>query len=219
MKIKSIFTTLVYSLSFCSSNFTQALDLPPNEEYLSNRLLKIDRRYSSFLLVLDLLKHRQAKVLVETGTARDGDKNFSGDGGSTIIFGDWASQNNALLFTVDISSQAIENARISTIKFTDSIIFCCSDSISFLKDFNQSIDFLYLDSFDYDFNNPLPSQQHHLYEIMAAYPKLHADSIVMVDDCDLPHGGKGKFIIEFLLEKGWTIIYEGYQTILVKNIL
>lgn len=53
----------------------------------------------------------------------------------------------------------------------------------------------YLDSFDFDISNPLPSQKHHLKEIEAAYDKLTDNSVVMIDDCDLPGGGKGKGVI------------------------
>lgn len=187
-----------------------------NHKYLINRLPKVDRRYASFLLVLELLEHRQAKVLVETGTARWGDKNFSGDGGSTIIFGEWASKNRAILSTIDIDIQAIENAKTATQDFKDHIHYCCSDSILYLSEYDQLIDFLYLDSFDFDFGYSPSSQEHHLKEITAAYSKLHKNSIVMIDDCDLPEGGKGKLVIKFLLEKGWVIIYSGYQTILVQ---
>lgn len=187
-----------------------------NASFLTDRLTKNDVRYPSFLLVLELLEHRQAKMLVETGTARGGGENFFGEGGSTVIFGDWACQHNAILNTIDISSESIENARTAAQAYNNSINFICSDSILFLKDYDQPIDFLYLDSFDFDFEDPLPSQEHHLKEIEAAYPKLHSNTIVMIDDCDLPHGGKGKLVIEFLLQKGWIIIYKGYQVILTQ---
>jgi hypothetical protein len=77
------------------------------------------------------------------------------------------------------------------------------------------IDFLYLDSYDYEWNNPSPSQEHHLREIQAAFPRLHENSVVMIDDCALPQGGKGKLAIEYLKERGWKILLEQYQTILI----
>lgn len=188
-----------------------------SQKYLDNRIVLGDKRYPSFLLALELLEKVNAKTLVETGTARNGDKNFWGDGGSTILFGEWAYRNEAILHSVDIAKWAIENAQAATIKYAPSIHFTCGDSITFLKNFDQPIDFLYLDSFDFDEHNPKPSQEHHLKEIIAAYPLLHENSIVMVDDCDLPFGGKGLLIIEFLLENGWTIVYQGYQTILMRS--
>lgn len=187
------------------------------ENFLTGRLSKQDKRYPTFLLALQLLKQLKAKTLIETGTARNGDQNFWGDGGSTIIFADWASKNNALLHSVDISPIAIQYAKEASIPYQDHIQFTVGDSIAFLKNFNQPIDFLYLDSFDFELNNPLPSQNHHLKELIAAYSKLHDKTVIMIDDCDLPHGGKGKLAIEFLIKKGWIVLHSGYQVILVSS--
>ena len=93
--------------------------------------------------------------------------------------------------------------------------FVCSDSVSFLQNFGKTIDFLYLDSYDFDVDNPFPSQHHHLLEISAAYPFLNENSIVLIDDCDLPHGGKGKLAIQFLMQRGWQVLMSGYQVLLI----
>lgn len=216
MCTRILFTTLLTTFLSLAS-LAQAASVSGNSQYLKNRLASNDRRYESYIKVLDLLNERNAKLLVETGTSRGGDSNFIGDGGSTIIFGHWASLNDAYLFTVDIDQGALANADWAARNYSNSIEFVCSDSIKYLSEFSQQIDFLYLDSFDFDFYNPTPSQNHHLFEIEAAYDKLHDNSIVMIDDCDLPYGGKGKLVIEFLLERGWKIVYEAYQVILVKN--
>lgn len=224
-----IFIHFHFSLIFlCSCSFVSSRHLSPSPEeqlsaskdisatqYLIGRQDPSSPRYLSFVKTIQLLDDRKARILVETGTARYGDKNL-GEGGSTIIFGDWATQNNALLYTVDISPTAIENAKSATIPFAEHIKYICGDSVNFLKFFGFPIDFLYLDSYDYDQFNPKPSQKHHLKEITAAYPYLHKNSVVMIDDCALPNGGKGKRVIKFLKEKGWEIIYEGYQVILIK---
>lgn len=207
-------TLFLYLLFLIIPSFFNAIG--PGD-YLVNCLGQADKRFPTMFNALYLLEQHHAKVLVETGTARDGDKNFGGDGGSTIIFGKWASQNGAMLYSVDITPSAIENAKKATEVCRDQIQFTCGDSIQFLKEFDQSIDFLYLDSFDFDFGNPLPSQEHHLKEIMAAYPKLHQNSIVMIDDCDLPYGGKGKLAIEYLTSLGWVIFQNGYQVIMMQE--
>lgn len=185
-----------------------------SEKYLENRLPKNDKRFASFVFALDLLQKRNATILVETGTARFGTQNFGGDGGSTVLFADWASKNGAFLYSVDIDPQSVKNAKNATIAYKKYRKVVCSDSIAFLKNFNQPIDFLYLDSYDFELNNPNPSQQHHLREIEAAYPFLHADSIIMLDDCDLPHGGKCPLVIDYLRKRGWKVIFKGYQVIL-----
>jgi len=194
------------------------------QEFLESRIAKSDKRYSTFKYALSLLEERNAKVLVETGTARYGSKNCSGDGCSTLIFGNWAIAHGAKVFSVDIDRSAVGAAEIAVlIAFSKeeylkgTIKIVCQDSVSFLNDFDRKIDFLYLDSYDVDLNNPYPSQEHHLKEIIAAYPHFSQNCIVMIDDCDLPFGGKGKLVIEYLLERGWTIAASEYQTILVKN--
>jgi hypothetical protein len=223
--MKPILYSMFFSL-FIASHCCEAIndsktanphiaEIKEGVQYLANRIGKTDRRYPSFLLALQLLKSRHAKVVVETGTARNGDQNFWGDGGSTIIFGDWAAHNQAIFYSVDITPGAIENAKKATQAYAKHIQFFCCDSIEFLHHFSQPIDFLYLDSYDFNLQDPLPSQHHHLNEIMAAYPWLHKNSVVMIDDCDLPHGGKGKLVIEYLTARGWKIVYKGYQVILV----
>ncbi len=188
----------------------------PNH-YLYGKITESDRRYKTFFIALELCEKRHACVLVETGTARHGDTNFEGDGGSTLIFGQWAKDHNAKLFTVDINPEALERAQLAATnaKADTAIHFVQSDSIEFLKNFQGTIDFLYLDSYNFELNNPRPSQLHHLAEIRAAYPHLHKESIIMIDDCDLPHGGKGKYVIQYLKNQGWKVVCSGYQVIMV----
>ena len=161
-------------------------------------------RAKMFELVLRLIDTRQCKTIVETGTAR-GPKPFNGDGGFTPIFGYWCTLNSAKLYSVDIKPDAIKNALNLIKEFSNNVHLFLDDSVHFLENFDKTIDFLYLDSFDFDSNNPVPSQLHHLREIQTAYDKLAPNAVVMIDDCGLPHGGKGKFVVEYLQKKGWFI--------------
>lgn len=215
--MRNIFLSFTLMMTFFA--FSVHGDNSPRapQDYLTNRLDPNDQRYKTFLKALELLEQRNALMLVETGTARDGDKNFAGDGGSTIIFGDWAKQNGALLYTVDITPAAIEGSKSATKEYADNIEYVCGDSVTFLENFQGPIDFLYLDSYDFDFSNPAPSQEHHLKEIIAAYPHLHENSIVMIDDCGLPKGGKGKLVIKYLLSRGWFIKQKNYQVIMLNR--
>lgn len=190
------------------------------QKYLHGRIDQNDKRYPSFCIALSLLQERDAKVLVETGTARYGGYNFINyvqDGGATVIFSDWAFQNRAKFFTVDINPDYLANAKQACAYHMKNTKFICKDSVEFLRNFHGRIDFLYLDSMDFDQDNPLPSQEHHLREIKAAYTKLHKQSVVMIDDCNLPHGGKGNLVIPFLESRGWKILYKGYQVICIKT--
>ena len=174
-------------------------------------------RAETMKYAMELMSQRQAQVIVETGTARGGHEPaeyLRGDGGSTLVFGNWAMKNDSMLYSVDISPEAVEAARY-LLGSNQNVQCICQDSVQFLKDFNQQIDFLYLDSFDFDFDNPEPSQEHHLKEIIAAYSKLTSKSVVMIDDCSLPNGGKGKLVIEYLIDRDWVIVANIYQVILV----
>ena len=189
------------------------------KHYLHHKLSKKDKRYPTFLSALQLIKERNLKTIIETGTSRCGDKNFEGDGGSTIIFAQWAKDYKSEFYSVDLSEENLLQAKSAVHnllgKPNSRIHFVCSDSIAFLQSFGRQIDFLYLDSYDYEENNPLPSQHHHLFEIHAAYPYLTENSVVMIDDCDLPHGGKGRLAIEYLIDRGWKILENRYQVILI----
>lgn len=189
------------------------------KHYLKNKLSSNDKRYATFHRTLELLSERNAKVLIETGTSRCGASNYQGDGGSTILFSQWAQVYGAEFFSVDIEQAYLNNARSAVYKelssFYPNLHFVCSDSVTFLQNFGKTIDFLYLDSYDFEENNPFPSQHHHLLEVCAAYPFLTEDSVILIDDCALPHGGKGKLAIDFLLERGWKILENGYQVLLI----
>jgi len=187
-------------------------NLQPALTFLHKSL--IDARAKTMHTALQLMETRNVKTIVETGTARGGHMAFSGDGGFTIITGYWCSLNGAKLYSVDINPTALKNARTMILDYEEAIDLIEDDSVHFLKNFNKKIDFLYLDSLDFEKDNPEPSQRHHLAEIEAAYDKLKPNSVVMIDDCDLPHGGKGKLVIDYLVKRGWEIVAQSYQVIL-----
>lgn len=170
--------------------------------------------------VLRLLEEREAKTLVETGVARMGLEKSKSDGASTVVFGMWAKQNEGHLYSVDIDPEATERAgaAVSEMGLTDNVTLVTSDSVAYLDDFTDSVDFLYLDSYDYhktDTAIQTASQDHHLKEIKAIEGCLHDDTVILIDDCDMPNGGKGKLVIERLTAQGWKVHMSEYQVILV----
>lgn len=207
MRLACLLWLTIFSCTFLSAN----------EAIFYNRISPGGLRYDTFLKTMQILEKRGAKVLVETGTSRGGFNSFGGDGGSTILFSHWASLHGAQFYSVDICPKNIFASAQATKAYANHVTYICADSVEFLTHFSQKIDFLYLDSYDFDANNPAPSQQHHLKEIQAAYPLLHAESVVLIDDCRLPHGGKGKLVIAYLMEKGWKIVAKDYQVLMVKK--
>jgi hypothetical protein len=91
------------------------------------------------------------------------------------------------------------------------------DSVEFLWSLPEAykIDFLYLDSYDIEKDNPHPSQLHHVKELCAVMKNLKKDTIIVVDDHDafFTNGeiGKGTYVKDFMDNIGATLLFEGYQ--------
>lgn len=180
------------------------------------------RRRITFKKTLELLDQRKAKVLLETGTSRKGLNGTKNDGAATIVFGKWASLNNAHLSSVDISEASIKGSKeeVERQNLSEYISLHLGDSVAFLENFDEKVDFLYLDSYDYsrtDSEIQKASQEHHLKEFKAIENQLHDNTIVLIDDCRLPAGGKGKLVIDYMQNKGWQVIIDAYQVLLLKN--
>ncbi len=174
-------------------------------------------RFKSFEETLRLSYQRKAKTIVETGTARGKTKFFFikrynwKDGMSTPIFAEYAKFINGNLHTCDISSENIENAKKFTSNFSDHIRFYIKDSLVFLKEFNNPIDLLYLDSLDG--HNPIAASNHQLKEAQIAINRLHNKSLILLDD----KGSKTNLSINFFKENKYKIIFEtDYQVLLSK---
>lgn len=177
------------------------------------------KRRDTFLKVLDLLDQFNAKVIIETGTSREGLKGAKYQGAASIVFGKWAKLNDAKMHSVDISEESVRVSQLEVDAqgLNQYVKLHLSDSVAFLANFKERVDFLYLDSYDYseDVEVQRLSQEHHLKEFKAIEDQAHKDTIVLIDDCDLPGGGKGKTVIAYMQTKGWQIIMANYQVLLL----
>ncbi len=186
------------------------------------RKYNFGKRRDTLREVLRLLDARGAKVLVETGVARMGLEKSKGDGASTIVFGLWSRQNDAHLYSVDIDPEATAKAgeAVAAMELADHVTLVTSDSVAYLAEFTDAVDFLYLDSYDYHKTDTAiqeASQAHHLKEIEAIEGCLHDGTVILIDDCDMPNGGKGKLVIERLTANGWQVHMSEYQVILLRD--
>ena len=183
-------------------------------EFLKKYNNKKNIRYESFEFTLKEALKRNLKNIVETGTSRGKIKFFFfrklnwKDGMSTIIFSEYAKNNNGHLYTCDISKENIISAKKFTKKFKKFISYYIDDSINFLNNFSNKIDLLYLDSLDG--HNEIAASKHQLKEIEVSINKLHNNSLVLLDDVGL----KTNLSIEYLLQKGFLKIFETQYQIL-----
>ena len=147
----------------------------------------------------------EPKVIVETGTIRN---ERNADGHSTIKFANYVIKNGGHFSSVDNNLEAVELSRkLAALSSQVNIIH--SDSLTFLSDFKQKIDVLYLDS----------ANDKHLIlkEAKMAMSKLKKDSIIMIDDAGKDaNAEKGDLVIPWLKENGWEIIMDYYQVILMR---
>lgn len=173
-------------------------------------------------------------TIVETGCARTRG-NWAGDGQSSVLFDTYlaAREPGSGGWAIDLDPQATAVCRELV---SDRIQLRTGDSVPTLRDLavefrqtGRTIDFLYLDSYDVDWNNPTPSAVHHLKELVSIVPVLRPDTLVMVDDApstcrvvgnssgqydlaSLPVvGGKGTFVAEYARQVGATMLFSHYQ--------
>lgn len=173
---------------------------------------KLGGRADTFEAAFKLLCKLPIPTIVETGCIRQLD-NWAGDGQSTVMFNAFNNTAGGQFWTCDKSPEAVAVAK--TI-MTDPTYAVCGDSVPFLADFSQPIDFLYLDSFDFDQSNPHPSQLHCLYELCAAVRWMDSKSVIMIDDT-WRYGthvmGKGGLAVPFLERIRAMRVASGYQEV------
>ena len=150
-------------------------------------------------------------------------------GAMTMVFADLLKNHTGgSITTIDISPEAMGRCKIYTRDFSEHINYVVSDSVSYLKNLPfwvaEEIDLLFLDSYDLNVFDPMPSYIHHLRELLAVYDNLSDEVIIGVDDNFLPGTivhwnwsdgrteqfdtgnstiGKGTLIDRFLLDSNW----------------
>ncbi len=122
---------------------------------------------------LSLLRESPAYI-VETGSAAWGTK-------STLLFDSYVNSFGGQLDSVDIR---LEPAYSLSQQCSPKTRLFCDDSVNFLKNLeNKKVDFYYLDSFDLNPSDPLPSMMHGLHEFLVILPYLRKHGgLILIDD-------------------------------------
>tara|TARA_Y100001963_G_C6684368_1_gene401457 strand:- start:347 stop:991 length:645 start_codon:yes stop_codon:yes gene_type:complete len=211
---------MTYSERFSSKFFARLLNPAGPQNPVRDRA-------TSFEIIFELLDQKEDKnfLIVETGCMRadHGRLALGDDGASTYIFDDFINYYDGEVVSVDINPASVEHARSMVSERTT---VNCQDSVEFLWDLDakNKIDFLYLDSFDLDPNNPVPSQLHHVKELCACMKNLKKGTIIAVDDhlntpefdqyrSTLVQGGKARFIEDFMKNINAELLHDGYQIV------
>lgn len=180
-----------------------------NREYY----FKLGKRRDTFQKIFEYLESLNKKnpTILETGIART-DENWGGDGMSSLMFDKYINTIGGNFTSIDINPQNVSFAK-SKVSSKSNLI--CSDSVIKLHEISRDInypmiDILYLDSFDVDFKNPIPSSFHHMKELLAIYPKIQKGTLIVVDD-NLQGMGKGQMIKDFMKNIGINPYFDEYQ--------
>jgi hypothetical protein len=125
-----------------------------------------------FYLALSALAGAPARI-IETGTSAWGTD-------STRLWDSYIRVFGGSLNSVDIRREASRRLKWQLSKKSCLLV---NDSVDFLSnESNQPADLYYLDSWDLDLSNPLPSAQHCLREFIAIAPFLKTGTLILIDD-------------------------------------
>jgi len=175
-----------------------------------------DRNRSFDILFQESSRRFSSPTFIETGTIR-AEEDWGGAGFFTYLAGAYLHRRDGTLHTVDVSPSSCRFAREWTAPFGETVKVHQQDSIQFLKEFSDKIDVLFLDSLD---TTEPHHAEHGLAEMQAGLPKLHEQSIIVIDDTPWNGGaftGKGALAVPWLLKHGWVIGYAGYQVVLWRD--
>ncbi|HTH50482.1 MAG TPA: hypothetical protein VL501_01030 [Pyrinomonadaceae bacterium] len=179
---------------------------------------------------ISLFHSRGLSRIVEIGSMRQPlehpldeiDRRCCLDGHSSVFFAGATDD----FTTVDIDFWTSVNAGAAikhTLGKTADVL--CRDGIEFLRENDGAIDLLYLDAWDVFLTD---SAERHLEAFQAAEEDLHERSIVLIDDTDMDFdgselvlitdraAGKGRLLVPYMESCGWTALFGGRQTLLVR---
>jgi len=165
-------------------------------------------RQTGFQRALGLLTLMKSHVIVEIGTCWR-EKNDWSDGRSTDVFATWLNEHGGHLTSVDVSPEHAATSRRNC-PFPEVVTWIVGDGTVTLKTMHPPVSLLYLDGHDFDASDPTPCQETQLREASAALHLLGVGSLVLMDDHDLPKGGKTRLALPFLLKHGFVLEHEGY---------
>ena len=180
----------------------------------------LNQRAESFRVMLEKLEEVAARrpgplLIIETGSMREVDD--WGAGQSTLLWKAFSAFHQCEIHTVDLNPDT--TALVKRV-CGEAVHAHTRDSVAFLYDManakpRRHIDLLYLDSYDFNPEDPFPSAMHHILELIAIRPCLGEGSLVAIDDnFVLPDGsftGKGYLALQWFRHLNISSLHLGYQ--------
>lgn len=185
--------------------------------------------HSLMIEFLDLDSSIRGKTLIEIGTTRE---QLDGQDSSSYFYK--ISKKRGINFiTVDMDPENTERIKD---RFSD-IDAICSKGEDFLQSFTGTIDYLYIDAFDFYHNGHSPKRHEsyqknldttindkschkmHLDCATNCIEKMSAGGVIVIDDCfgEKFERGKGVTAIPFLIDNGFKVIRKNSQAVALQK--
>jgi hypothetical protein len=166
--LESHFNTLSGNLTYNESIDTY--------EMFSNKLgTNKHLNYLTFKKLFKEMEGLKNPYILESGIASAGTN-------STYLFNEYVKKYGGFFWSVDINKSLVDFHKGNMCPATELI---CDDSVSFFKKWTKShdsVNVIYLDSYDLDFYNPQPSGNHGLAEYKSLMPVIKKDTLLLIDD-------------------------------------
>ena len=190
-------------------------------DYFDKYEHKLQGRYPTMKMALNIFDQLQMETIVETGCMR-GFQDW-GAGMSTYLFAEYVTNANKYYQGTARRFHSVDNTQgnVDIAKYAChglSVSVHLGDSLDYLRTFPGKIDLLYLDS--YDMGNTAQqareASEHQLNEIELAWPKLQSQAIILLDDTNFIGMGKAGKSRAFLKQKGCIELYNYQQSLWLK---
>lgn len=144
-------------------------------ELFSHRGTPKHINYLTFRKLFESMKGLKEPIILESGIASAGTQ-------STYLFNEYVRKYGGRFWSVDINQSLVDAHKGNMCPATQLI---GDDSVSFFKNWskdNREANVIYLDSYDLDFYDPVPSGNHGLAEYKALLPVIKKDTLMLIDD-------------------------------------
>jgi len=131
--------------------------------------------YLTFKRLFEEMKDISTPNILESGIASAGTQ-------STYLFNEYVKKYGGRFWSVDINKSLVDTHSGNMCPATQLI---ADDSVSFFNrwsETNREANVIYLDSYDLDFYNPMPSGNHGLAEYTALLPVIKKNTLLLIDD-------------------------------------
>lgn len=131
--------------------------------------------YLTFKKLFEEMRDLKNPLILESGIASAGTH-------STYLFNEYVRKYGGLFWSVDINQQLVDMHRGNMCPSTQLV---CDDSVSFFRNWtttHKEVNVIYLDSYDLDFYDPVPSANHGLNEYKALIPVIKKNTLLLIDD-------------------------------------